>query len=108
MCRFTPDCQAGLATLELGPPPPAAMLALLPQVAEVQLSFQTFSGMYFNAVTGTDVLELQYVEERPFSLKIVPPTATLKGVDASTFTETGPVAVVSLKLSHPAAPVSPV
>jgi hypothetical protein len=45
-----------LGTFALGPPPPAAMLGL---VELVELSFQTFSGIYFSAVTGVDVVELQ-------------------------------------------------
>lgn len=51
---MTPTCHEGFgiwkeALVPLAPPPAAAILALVPQVAEVQLSFQTFSGMYFNA-----------------------------------------------------------
>ncbi len=51
---------------------------------------------------------LQYVLSCPFSLNMVPPTATVYGVDASMLTEAGWLACVAVfGLSHPAEPESP-
>ena len=42
----TPDCQEGLLKNTLAPPPPAARGAAPAGHWVVQVSFQTFSGMY--------------------------------------------------------------
>jgi len=62
-----------------------------PNTAFVQESFQVVSGMYDLAeasVVGSLGLApvLKYVDSVPLSLKSVPPTATLKGVDAMPLT----------------------
>ena len=57
----------------------------------MQLSFQTFSGIYEftdSPVVGL-LVDFQYVLGFAVSLNCVPPTATVNGVDASIFTEAG-------------------
>src|SRR5258707_7172554 len=113
-----PDCHAGLGkpvsvppvpeSPELAPPLPAERLALAPQVVVLQLSFHTSSGMYERAVSATGAVDPQYLLSCPPSLNMVPPTATLKGVEASKFTDSGKVAAGEPGSSQPAAPLSPV
>src|SRR5216683_6373699 len=91
----TPACQIGFEKAMLCPPPldqrPEAGHPGCPTCATRQLSFQTFSGMYDLAdppVVGS--LEVfQYVLEFAESLNCVPPTATVKGVEASRLTDAG-------------------
>src|SRR5512146_975510 len=80
----------------LGPPEPAhsclfELVAHEPVVGEAppaQLSFQGISGIYDFAESQVPAILvlLKYVDWLPTSLKSVPPTATLNGVDAIPFT----------------------
>src|SRR5580693_1797928 len=93
----------------LAPPPPAAKGGWPCWHCVVQVSFQASSGMYARAdPSALPLVVLQYVASWPCSLNNVPPIATVNGLDASTLIEIPPTAVVSPRLSHPAAPVSPV
>jgi poly-beta-hydroxyalkanoate depolymerase len=73
-----------------------------------QESFHVISGMYDKAedsVVGLFVLD-QYVDQLLTSLKSVPPTATLNGVEAVPLTAKPCWAAVS-PLSHASEPLSP-
>src|SRR5581483_4047675 len=102
----TPLCQLGFAKKTLAPPPPANMVPV-PQTEPVQFAFHTSSGIYDTADSNAVPFEeTQYVP--PVSLNCVPPTATVYGDDARTFTESARVDDVSVfGSSHPAEPESP-
>ena len=112
----------------LGPPLPAVRstpglalwslvildaVQLLASPVFAQVSFQVISGMYdlaeFIAVVGGgEVIDggFQYLAQLLTSLKSVPPTATLKGVEALPLTAKPCCAAVSvLESSHPADPL---
>src|ERR1700674_3330624 len=60
------------------------------------------------AVSVTGGADPQYLLSCPPSLNMVPPTATLKGVEARKFTDSGKAAAGEPGSSQPAAPLSPV
>src|ERR1700720_3997912 len=97
----TPACHGGFAKNTLAPPPLAARGAACAGHWVVQVSFHTFSGMYDLAeARRAELVVFQYVASCPFSLNMVPPTATVNGVAARTLTVTGPFATVSFSLSQ--------
>src|SRR2546423_282450 len=104
-----PDCQEGFEKNMLLPPPVDHRPASVPQVDGVQLSFQTFSGIYDKADPRSIGLfvALQYLLSWPCSLNMVPPIATVYGLDASTFTEGPKISGVTEGSSQPAEPESP-
>src|SRR6185295_16410163 len=106
---LTPACHEGLLKNVLTPPPPEASGAAPVAHCVVQVSFHTFSGIYdfADANVKGSLFEFQYVLSWPFSLSWVPPAAIVNGVAACRLTETGPCAMLSARLSQPAAPVSP-
>src|SRR5205085_1974817 len=94
--------------IRLSPILPALAPPLPAQSPLVRLLwFHTFSGIYESAVSAGAAVEAQYLLGVPLSLNIVPPTATLKGVEASALTETGYFAGALLGASQPSAPLSP-
>src|SRR6267143_334944 len=111
--------------MELGPPPAPTIfskdaglgftqtvLSVVLVAFAAQESFHGISGMYPRADSLPGPFGAGGVIQKfacvPTSSKSVPPTATLKGVDAKPLTARPRVAALAvLKLSHPAEPGSP-
>src|SRR6266849_6580847 len=110
----TPDCHEGFGIPGVVPPcPPCMFPALAPPLPAARLvvgllSLQTSSGTYEMADSCTGGSVPQYLLVCPPSLNMVPPTATLNGVDARRLTEMGCVAGGEEGSAQPSAPLSPV